>query len=99
MTNFYILIRGFSFNSYSNIYPNSQWIGIWSILYPYAGAKLEIREALFDLLIYLLHKYAGTSKNEEDILWAAEEEYISSLLCIIFLLPDCYLQHHQIHLP
>jgi len=66
MINFYILIRGFSFNSYSKIQPNFQWVRIRSILYPYAGDKLEMREALFNLLICLLHKHAGMSKNERD---------------------------------
>lgn len=99
MINFYIFIRGFSFNSYSKIHPNYQGVRIWSILYPYAEDKLEIREALFNLLICLLHKYAGMSKNEEDILWAAGKKMFPVSSASVFLLPDCYLQHHQIHSP
>lgn len=75
MINFCILIRSFSFNSNSKIHPIR------------AGDRLEIREALFNLLICLLHKYAGMSNNEEDILCPAGEENICSLLFICFPYP------------
>lgn len=75
MINFCILIRSFAFNSYSKSHPI------------HAGDRLEIRKVLFNLLICLLHKYAGMSKNEEDILCPAGEENICSLLFICFPSP------------
>lgn len=87
MINFCILVRGFSFNSYSKIQPI------------HAGGRVEIRKVLFNLLICLLHKYAEMSKNEEDILCPAGKKIFTVSFSYVFLLPDCYLRHHQIHLP